>query len=86
MLHTETTVDLSQEQIGVKVRPPMRYTAARLEIGCPGLQLNIMASNEQLADIAESILLHLQAVRYHETPDHQQILNHEYEFHTEVEV
>jgi putative alpha-1,2-mannosidase len=73
----EFTVDLSRDIVHVKVKPEDRWDPTELVISGAGTTVRLQVTDDDLAEIAETIRTHLERVRYHETPDQQRILNAE---------
>lgn len=76
---TTITMDLTSEMIHVKVAPRQPYSPPALKIASRYGDVEFLLEEEQLAEIGYAIQQYLEAIRYHETPDQQLILNHEYE-------
>jgi len=76
---TTVTMDLTSEIIRAKVAPRQTYSPPALKIACRNGDVELLLEEEQLAEIVFVIQQYLHTVRYHETPDQQLILNHEYE-------
>lgn len=71
------SVDLSRASIRVEVVPESLYVSPELVISGAGTEVRLQVTDDDLAEIAETIRTHLERVRYHETPDQQRILNAE---------
>ncbi|WP_156158265.1 hypothetical protein [Gordoniibacillus kamchatkensis] len=73
------SIDMASEQVEIRVDPRQTYSPATLVLRGKTFGLVLQARDEQLADIGDAINRHLKSIRYHEIPDHQSKLNHEYE-------
>lgn len=77
-MSTEINIDVRRENTEIKLHPQMAYTPAILEIRGETVKFEILAENEQLAELEYAIRQHLERERYYETPDQQTILNEEH--------
>lgn len=84
--HSAYTVDLSQQNTESTVLPANLYNPAVLEIRGSFGSVQIVASDEQLAEVEFALRTYLDGIRYPETPDQQAILNHELNRSIEEEI
>ncbi|MNW37024.1 hypothetical protein D3C74_140550 [compost metagenome] len=75
--HSAYTVDLSGQNTESKVLPKNLFNPATLEIRGNFGSIQIIATDEQLAEIEYDLRTYLDGIRYPETPDQQAALNHE---------
>lgn len=73
------SVDLSRASIRVEVVPESLYVSPELVISGVGTTVRLQVTDDDLAEIAEAIRVHLDRNRHHETPDQQRILNAEHD-------
>lgn len=73
--HSAYTVDLSQQNTDAKVQPANPFNPAVLEISGSFGSIQIVATDEQLAEVEFAIKTYLDGIRYPEIPDQQAILN-----------
>ncbi|WP_059044009.1 hypothetical protein [Paenibacillus rubinfantis] len=71
------SVDVTDQNVAVEVNPEKPYCSPALCIRGTFGSLQLIATNEHLAEIEYALRTYLYGIRYPETPDQQSILNHE---------
>lgn len=76
-MKTDMTIDVTTGIFEAKVDPKTTYAPAYLKLNSGGSEIGIIATDEQLEDIAYAIIQHFKGKRNNEFPDQQMILNAE---------
>ncbi|MNO93441.1 hypothetical protein D3C76_850420 [compost metagenome] len=84
--HSAYTVDLSGQNTESKVLPKNPFNPAVLEVRGNFGSVQIAATDEQLAEVEFALRTYLDGIRYPETPDQQDVLNHEINQSIEEEI
>jgi hypothetical protein len=76
-LGTAYSVDITDQNIAVEVKPESAFNSPLLSINGKFGSFQLFAVDEQLAEIEYALRTYLNGIRYTEAPDQQAILNDE---------